>query len=411
MMNKSIFIIILSIFFLVACGGEKKKDKSQSKMIKEEQFEEGSFGYDLTFLEEKDENLVILRAGQSRVVVSAKYQAKVFTSSSGGNKGRSYGWINYEAFEGDENEHMNAYGGENRFWLGPEGSKFSLFFEPETEMIYDNWRTPAPVDTESWEIEHKDTTQVKMTKTISLRNYVGTQLNMKVEREISVLTKDEIENSLKIQVENLESVGFTTNNSITNTGENTWNKETGAPCIWILDMFTPSDETVIVIPYKDDVEGRVATTDYFGEIPEDRINYKDAELFFKADGKSRGKLGIAPERAKSVAGSYDAKNKLLTITTFEVDNKAIYLNQEWTPEKDPLKGDAVNAYNDGPLEDGSQMGPFYEIESVSPAAFLAPSEKLNHNHNVFHFTGNEEDLNKISQKVLGLSLQRISGAF
>ena len=355
--------------------------------------------------------MVILRAGQSRVVVSAKYQAKVFTSSSGGNKGRSYGWINYEAFEGDENEHMNAYGGENRFWLGPEGSKFSLFFEPETEMIYDNWRTPAPVDTESWEIEHKDTTQVKMTKTISLRNYVGTQLNMKVEREISVLTKDEIENSLKIQVENLESVGFTTNNSITNTGEKTWNKETGAPCIWILDMFTPSDETVIVIPYKDDVEGRVATTDYFGEIPEDRINYKDAELFFKADGKSRGKLGIAPERAKSVAGSYDAKNKLLTITTFEVDNKAIYLNQEWTPEKDPLKGDAVNAYNDGPLEDGSQMGPFYEIESVSPAAFLAPSEKLNHNHNVFHFTGNEEDLNKISQKVLGLSLQRISGAF
>ena len=250
-----------------------------------------------------------------------------------------------------------------------------------------------------------------MTKTISLRNYVGTQLNMKVEREISVLTKDEIENSLKIQVENLESVGFTTNNSITNTGENTWNKETGAPCIWILDMFTPSDETVIVIPYKDDVDGRVATTDYFGEIPEDRINYKDGELFFKADGKSRGKLGIAPERAKTVAGSYDAKNKLLTITTFEVDNKAIYLNQEWTPEKDPLKGDAVNAYNDGPLEDGSQMGPFYEIESVSPAAFLAPSEKLDHNHNVFHFTGNEEDLNKISQKVLGLSLQRISDAF
>lgn len=411
MMNKSIFIIILSIFFLGACGGEKKKDKSQSKMILEEQFEEGSFGYDLTFLEDKDENLVILRAGQSRVVVSAKYQAKVFTSSSAGNKGRSYGWINYEAFEGDENEHMNAYGGENRFWLGPEGSKFSLFFEPETEMVYDNWRTPAPVDTESWEIEHKDTTQVKMTKTMSLQNYVGTQLNMKVEREISVLTKEEIENSLKIQVENLESVGFTTNNSITNTGDNTWNKETGAPCIWILDMFTPSDETVIVIPYKDDVDGRVATTDYFGEIPEDRINYKDGELFFKADGKSRGKLGIAPERAKTVAGSYDAKNKLLTITTFEVDNKAIYLNQEWTPEKDPLKGDAVNAYNDGPLEDGSQMGPFYEIESVSPAAFLAPSEKLDHNHNVFHFTGNEEDLNKISQKVLGLSLQRISDAF
>ena len=24
---------------------------------------------------------------------------------------------------------MNAYGGENRLWLGPEGGKYSLFFK------------------------------------------------------------------------------------------------------------------------------------------------------------------------------------------------------------------------------------------------------------------------------------------
>ncbi|MGH2624705.1 MAG: DUF6786 family protein, partial [Sphingobacterium sp.] len=84
-----------------------------------------------------------------------------------------------------------------------------------------------------------------------------------------------------------------------------------------------------------------------------------------------------------------------------------YLNQEWTPDKDPFTGDAMNAYNDGPLADGSQMGPFYEIESVSPAAFLKPKEEMSHQHYVFHFTGDELALDEIAQKVLGISLKEV----
>ena len=75
-----------------------------------------------------------------------------------------------------------------------------------------------------------------------------------------------------------------------------------------------------------------------------------------------------------------------------------------------MVGDAVNSYNDGPLADGSQMGPFYEIESVSPGAFLKPGEKLAHQHFIFHFTGNKESLNVIALKVLGISLSDIQSA-
>jgi hypothetical protein len=71
----------------------------------------------------------------------------------------------------------------------------------------------------------------------------------------------------------------------------------------------------------------------------------------------------------------------------------------------------VNAYNDGPLADGSQMGPFYEIESVSPAAFLKPNESLTHKHSVYHFTGNEQALDAIAQKLLGTSINEVKGAF
>ena len=181
--------------------------------------------------------------------------------------------------------------------------------------------------------------------------------------------------------------------------------------MWNLDMFTPSENCTIVIPYNNAATGKVATTDYFGEIPKERLHYKDGTLFFKADGKSRGKLGIPPQRVKSVAGSYDATGNVLTIIKYDIDPAGRYLNQEWRTDRQPFSGDAMNAYNDGPLADGTQMGPFYEMESVSPAALLKPGEKLTHNHSVYHFTGDKEALNTIAKKVLGVSVDEIVNAF
>lgn len=394
---------------LHACQrSDSKTDNADSNT-----FETGTFGYDLNFLKSEDSVFVLKNeSGEGQIVVSPKYQAKVFTSTANGLEGRSFGWVNYKAFEGEKDSHMNAYGGENRLWLGPEGGKFSVFFAPGTKMEFENWVTPPAIDTESWDVLSRNENSVTLQKEASFLNYSGTSLETSIKRKIQILENETIENMLGLELDqNIQTVGFKTVNSITNTGEKEWNEKTGAPSIWILDMFNVSPATVIVIPYNTEANAKVATTDYFGEIPEDRIAYKDGVLLFKADGKSRGKLGVSPERAKPVAGSYDAINEVLTITTFDVDNDATYLNQEWTTEKDPLKGDAVNAYNDGPLEDGSQMGPFYEIESVSPAAFLKPGETLTHHHNVFHFTGDKKRINEISEKVLGISLDDIENTF
>jgi hypothetical protein len=103
-------------------------------------------------------------------------------------------------------------------------------------------------------------------------------------------------------------------------------------------------------------------------------------------------------------GSYDSLHRVLTITVFDLNGDEPYLNQEWNTVKPPFSGDAVNAYNDGPLADGSQMGPFYELESVSPAAFLAPRQSLTHHHSVFHFTGPATALDPISRQLLGVSV-------
>ena len=57
------------------------------------------------------------------------------------------------------------------------------------------------------------------------------------------------------------------------------------------------------------------------------------------------------------------------------------------------------------------MGPFYEIESSSPAAFLDKGESIIHYHNVFHFTGPEDQLDKLSVKILGVTIEEIKRAF
>lgn len=392
----------------ISCKNRDNKDTETGTMYKKEDtFIEGSFGYDMDFLEKWDSNLIILKSENASVAISGKYQAKVFTSSVSGDEGQSMGWINYDAF-GKTDPHMNAYGGESRFWLGPEGNAFSLFFKPGAEMTFENWKTPAPIDDEEWDVTEESDTSVTLERTMEIENYAGYKLDILAQREIKILTAQQMEELLGVQTKGIKSVGYKTRNTITNIGDFEWTKETGAPCIWILDMFPPSEETTIFIPYKEEGAGPVATTDYFGEIPEDRIGYGEGMLVFKADGKSRGKLGIPPNRATPMAGSYDAINNVLTITLFDVDSKGIYLNQEWNLEGNPLMGDAVNAYNDGPLEDGSQMGPFYELESVSPAAFIKPNESLSHDHAVFHLTGKRENLEQIVEEVLGTTIDRIT---
>lgn len=376
-------------------------------------YKKGTFGYDLNFLEKRDSVIVLQSAdGSAKAIVSPKYQGKVFTSTADGDTGKSFGWINYKAFGGKIDPHMNAYGGEDRLWLGPEGSKFALFFKPGTKMEFANWHTPAAFDHESWNLSSKNDTQVNLNKAMHLVNYAGTVLDLKVERSISLLSANDIQKLLDVQPDSaVKAVGIKTDNSITNTGTSAWTAQTGAPCLWDLDMFTPSPGVHIIIPYHDSVPGKIATTDYFGQIPPDRVFSEHGYLYFKADGKSRGKLGMPAKRTKGIAGSYDAINNILTIIQFDVDPKAIYLNQEWTPDKDPLAGDAVNAYNDGPLADGTQMGPFYELESVSPGAFLKPGAKLSHQHCIFHFSGDKSGLNKIALKTLGVSLEEIQKAF
>lgn len=399
--------------FLISCtGGGKKKFENMKK-----EYRKGTFGYDLNYLSEKD-SLIVLRSedGKAQVIVSAKYQAKVFTSTANGEEGRSLGFVNYKFFDaGIVDEHMNGFGGENRFWLGPEGGAYSIYFEPGKEQNFDHWHTPKAIDIEVWRAIQLSEQSVTFQKEMALPNYRGSTLNIAVERKVSLMSDALIAANLDISLpDGVDAVAYTTENSITNQNDFEWTPETGTVCIWMLDMFNPSDSAVTVVPYIDGDErllGTVATTDYFGEIPADRLKTENGTLFLKTDGKFRSKMGMNAVRTKAIAGNYDPISQRLTLITFDVTPDATYLNQEWNPKKNPLVGDALNAYNDGPLEDGSIMGPFLELESCSPAAFLKPGASLSHRHDVYHFVGEAAALSPVCEKLLGVTIRQITNVF
>ena len=84
----------------------------------------------------------------------------------------------------------------------------------------------------------------------------------------------------------------------------------------------------------------------------------------------------------------------------------------WEIQDEPFAGDVVNSYNDGPPEPGAPpLGPFYELETSSAAADLAPGESLTHVHRTFHFQGPEDELDRLARETLGVTLEQIASAF
>ena len=87
------------------------------------------------------------------------------------------------------------------------------------------------------------------------------------------------------------------------------------------------------------------------------------------------------------------------------------MNSLWERQAEPYGGDVVNSYNDGPPAPGeAPLGPFFELESSSPAAALAPGEQIEHTQTTFHVQGPREALDAIALRALGVGLDAIEAA-
>jgi len=407
MKNSGWMIICLSIL-MAACAKPSKVSRSQAILFKN----------DIDFLTKHTKVLVLSgEDGNVQVALNPDLQGRVMTSTAAGPDGLSFGWINRELLvSGVNNLHMNAFGGEDRFWLGPEGGQFSIFFKKGDPFDLDHWFTPPAVNEGSFDVVSRDKGAVQFRKAIHLVNYSDAVFDLIADRAVRLLGGPEVA-ALGIAVPGgIKLVAFQSDNTVTNTGTTAWTKNTGLLSIWILGMFNPSPATTIVIPFKPGPEaelGPAVNDAYFGKVPADRLIVKEGVLFFSGDGAFRSKIGLSPKRAKPFAGSYDAANGVLTLVHLTLpENAADYVNSMWEIQDDPFAGDVVNSYNDGLASPGAKpLGPFYELESSSPAAALAPGASVRHVHTTMHFQGDEKSLDRIARQALGVGILEIKEAF
>jgi hypothetical protein len=407
-----LFILIGCLSVLFACNPVKKKESDSL----------GAFASDQVFLNKHSDALTLTK-GDAAIVVVPAYQGRVMTSTYDQKSGPSFGWINRPVIEkgflsdeekkGKLEEHIYIFGGEERFWLGPEGGQYALYFKPGDDFTFENWKTPAVIDTEEFKLVKSTESSATFTHKARLENYSGTVFEMGIERSIQLLDKATIEDIVGGKLaEGIRMVAYETDNRLSNLGDQAWTQESGLPSIWLLGMYNPSPSTTIVIPFKSGAEkelGPRVNDTYFGKVPSEYLQVEDEVLFLKGDGTYRSKIGLSPIRSLGVAGSYDASGQVLTILSYNMqDAPNGYVNSMWEHQKDPFSGDVINAYNDGPPAPGvDPMGPFYEIESSSPAAALAPGESMQHIQKTIHLHGTEEELNPIAMRVFGVSLEEI----
>ena len=411
-MNRLIIFMIITII-LSACGGRTKSENQKSNDMTTDKTSQ--YGYNRDFLK-KYVRVIELKRNNSAITLIPGWQGRVMTSTAEGDNGFSFGWINHKLISsGVIQPHINAFGGEERLWLGPEGGQFSIYFKKGDEFVFDKWQVPSFLDTDPFEVINQADTSALFACDVETVNYSGTPLKFRLEREVVILTDDAIKKQTGIDPGGLNIVAYKSDNSIINKGTNEWLRETGQLSIWMLGMFIPSPSVVVVIPFNqgdEKVMGPPVNDNYFGKIAADRLKVAGNHVFFRCDGKIRGKIGLPPLRAKGIMGSFDSANNILTILICkQPQGITSYVNSAWQLQEDPYSGDALNSYNDGPLEDGSQMGPFYELETSSPAAALKPGEKLSHVQYTMHITGERNLLNKLSINMLGVSLQDIENAF
>jgi hypothetical protein len=384
------------------------------------------FADDLAFMK-KHTQIVLLKDGDAAVAVAPAYQGRVMTSTFDVTAGPSFGWINRpviqtgflseEEKQGKLEEHIYIFGGEERFWLGPEGGQYALFFAPGSKFEFAEWATPAVIDTEAFELAEQTEASAMFKHDTELINYSGAKFKVGIQRTVKLLGKQHASKLLGVKLTSgLRMVAYETDNRITNTGSGAWKPESGLLSIWILGMYNPSPETTVVIPLKAGEKttlGPKVNDTYFGKVPPEYLKVEKERLFFRGDGTRRGKIGVTPQRSKGIAGSYDAAGKVLNIVTYNVqDAPNGFVNSMWELQDEPYAGDVINSYNDGSPEPGKPpLGPFYELETSSPAAALKPGQTMRHVQRTFHIQGSEEELNPLTKRLLGVHLEAIKAAF
>ncbi|HZU85548.1 MAG TPA: DUF6786 family protein [Polyangiaceae bacterium] len=353
----------------------------------------------------------VLTSSDGRCVATCPtWQGRVMTSAVAAD-GESLGFVNRPFIEaGSTGTRFDNYGGEDRFWLGPEGGQFGLFFAPGAPFEYESWRVPGELQQGAWSARAAGDGAVVFARTMRLENYARARFDVAVERRVVLLDARGVEARFGTAPPGDGGwVAFETVNVIANAGSRTWTRDTGLLSVWILGQYPAWPDARVLVPLSRGDGGAGGVNDrYFGKVPPDRLKLRDGGrcLVFTADGEHRSKIGVGPSRAEPVLGAYAPGARRLTLVRYsKPEGRREYVNSMWERQEDPYGGDVVNSYNDGPIGPGAPAAAaaFYELETSSAAAALAPGESLAHSSATLHVVGEPAVLEPFMRRALRLA--------
>jgi hypothetical protein len=344
-----------------------------------------------------------------QVLVCPSLAGRVMGTTYNGAGGDFGGFVDAKAFREGMKDIWDNWGGEERYWLCPEGGQFDLMFGGK-KNCFDNYRVQDGFNHSKYQVVDQAQTgdSITMKASFNLVNGIGTRFEVESVRRITAL------DSCPYAVGTggtVDFVGFQSESTITNIGKNPWTRETGCLAHWHLGQFLPGPQVIVVIPFR---QGHLSDPpireDYFrefcidGRMPPNRYWTKDGYTLFKADGKCRMKIGQNRSRALGWLASYNLQTHEIILMDYDYYTHLDYAASYWYEQAEPFNGDCISFSAEGPGAPGEPDGRCYELESMSPAMLLAPGESFTFRTRTMHIKGPRRTMAALCRRQLGPEL-------
>ena len=243
--------------------------------------------------------------------------------------------------------HINVFGGEERFWIGPEGGQFSIFFPPGGKFELADWQTPAAIDTEPFQVVDKKRFVRQFPPRTRSSRTIRTPSSTSASSGRSSCSRRATPRSRSAEVQRSADSWATGRLSLDESAHqyrhrSRWQQADRAA----LDLDPRHVQAGPADHGRDPLSDRATKTElgpivndaYFGKPPAERFKIGDGVLFFSGDGKFRSKIGLSPQRARDVAGSWDAAAGVLTIVKYTQPAAGVtdYVNSMWEIQQQPV---------------------------------------------------------------------------